>query len=324
MKKIICTILTCAVITSVFLWGNIDEAKSARATTKNTISEESMQERYLRISVTPHKDAGFITIPLEQGSYKDITYLDVEDVTIDIDGASVKLEDALQEEKIFIEELVAYARKDASLGLCRETAKSQNGLTEFTYYYEEFALHYVYDIYETPDGKQHLIADFLIYGPWCEPHFLYSYDEAGVPIDYEDWGLRFEVSELDTSGITITCFQSGGQQLGRLNVGVPMLSRKNPDTLVFEQVQPLTEEGELTPFTGIESWNPDPEGFLTMGGTTELIFDFAYLYGDLVAGDYVLSLQVVDCYHEDEVPPLTRNYYDQQWYDIEFTLKDNN
>ena len=321
MKKVIGMVSACILLISVFFLGKgLGAAESTGPVAEATIPEEPT-ERYLRISVTPHKDAGITTIPLEQGNYMDVSYLGVDNVTIDIDGTSMKLEDALLDGDISTDELIAYARQDANLGLCREAAKSKNGLTEFTYYYGEFNLHYVYDLYETPDGRQHLITDFLIYGAWCEPHFLYSYDETGEPIDYEDWGLSFEISKLDSSGITIECFQSGGQQMGELNVGVPILSRKDPNTLALEQVQPLTEEGEFVPFTGIKSWNPDPDGFLTMGGIKELTFNFARLYGELPAGDYVISLQIVDWYNEEEVPPLVRNYHDQQWYDIEFTIE---
>jgi len=54
--------------------------------------------------------------------------------------------------------------------------------------------------------------------------------------------------------------------------------------------------------------------------TKELSFDFARLYGQLPAGDYVLSLQIVDLYDEEKAHLLMRNYHDEQWYDIEFTI----
>lgn len=100
-----------------------------------------------------------------------------------------------------------------------------------------------------------------------------------------------------------------------------MLFKRDPNTLALERVQPLTGEGEIIPFTGIKQWSQDPDGFLTMGGTREMSFDFLQLFGQLTAGDYVISLQIVDCYDEEKVPPLMRNFHDEQWYDIEFTIE---
>ena len=99
-----------------------------------------------------------------------------------------------------------------------------------------------------------------------------------------------------------------------------MLFRRNPNTRELEQVQPLNEEGDFTIFTGIDNWNPNPNNFLTMGGTTELSFNFEEMYGELQSGDYEISLEVVDWYNKEAVHPLLRNYYDVQWYAIEFTI----
>lgn len=133
--------------------------ESADPVADATLPEEST-DRNLRISITSRVNAGFTTIPLEQGNYKSIQYLGVDNVTIDIDGAAMQLEDALQNGYISVDEMIAYARQNAALGLCRETAKSENGLTEFTFRYPEFYLRYIYDLYETPNNGQRLITDF--------------------------------------------------------------------------------------------------------------------------------------------------------------------
>lgn len=320
MKRVIGIVLICVLLIGVFFAGQrIGSMDSSAPETEATIPEEP-SERNLRISVTDDLDGGYTTIPLEQGNYKDITYLRVTNVTIDISGTIMKLEDALQEGYISVDELIAYARQDASLGFCREAAKTKNGLTEFTYYYGDFDLRYVYDVYETPNGRKHLITDILIHDVRSEPIFRPVDEDTGEFIDYEDWGLEFEVIKQDPSGITILCSQSGGQQIGTLNVGTPMLYRKNPNALASERVEPLTEEGEVV-FNESEQWVPNPNGFLTMGGETELSFDFVGLFGTLPAGDYELVLQIVDLYDEEDVPPLSRNFYDEQWYSIEFSIE---
>ena len=221
----------------------------------------------------------------------------------------MKLEEAIQKGYTSVDQMIADARKDADLGICNEVAKSKNGLTEFFYFYPEFNLHYVYDIYETPDGKKHLIADFLIYGTGSEPSFAYTWDENGEPIDYEDWGLCFDISEASASGVSISCSQTGGQQLGELFIRTSWLAIKNPDTGASEVVDPLGAGDD-----------PVPTSKLVMEGTTELSVDFAALYRDLPAGDYVLALEIIDSYDKEKVPSLMRKYHDSQWYYLEFTI----
>lgn len=254
MKKIIGLVLVCIALIGAF-FQHLGAAESTAPVAEATIPEES-NEWNLRLSMTSDVGAGFTTIPLEQGNYKEVSYLDVSNVTIDIDGTRMKLEEALLGGHITPDEMIACARKDASMGFCREVAKPKNGLTEFTYRYGEFTIHYVYDLYECPDGRRQLLTDFLIYDARSEPHFHPTDPETGEHIDYEDWGLSFEISEVGPSGITVSFSQSGGQQIG-----------------------------------------------------------------ELPAGDYRIDLQIVDCYNEEEVHPLMRNYRDDQWYSIEFTIE---
>lgn len=152
-----------------------------------------------------------------------------------------------------------------------------------------------------------------IYAASTEPrHSLPADEQTGYPIDYEDWGLTFEISQMSGTGLTIACTQSGSQQLGTLEVQTQWLERKSPDTLAWENVE---EAQTGTP------WAPPANGLLTMGGTSSLFFDFAAPFGSLPAGDYMLTVEIADHYDEAEVHPLTRNYRDIQWYCIEFTIE---
>lgn len=323
MKKILGLTLVCAALIGVLFPG----AKAEGA--------EEVDQRHLRISATVDAEAGFTNIPLEQGNYKELSLLNLENVTIDLDGNAMKLGDALREGRITPDQLVVWARLDACEGLCNEVAKSKNGLTEFTYRYPQFGytLRSIYDLFEAPNGRQYLIADVLIYAASTEPryhlpvgdedviiyatadepHYLLPEDEqTGYPIDYEDWGLTFEISEVDRTGIAIVCKHSGGQQLGTLEVQTQWLERKNPDTLAWENAEELLNGS---------AWAPPANGPLTMGGTTQLFFDFVEPFGSLAAGDYILTVEIVDHYDESEVHPLMRNYRDIQWYSIGFTIK---
>lgn len=294
MKNVFTRVFLCFLLTFACFLG----------TAEATVPEQAS----LRIAVTPEYGSGCTKIPLPQSKFKEVTLWDIADITIDIDGTTRKLADALQDGSVTVEQLIADARQDADQGYCHEKATSKNGLTEFTYYYGDFRLHYVYDIYETPDGKQHLIADFSI----IESHsdvvsYRYSYDENGNCIDFEDWGLTFTISQANDV-ITVVCTQSGGQQFGNLQFSEAFLEKKNPSTQQWESLE--------------DNFTPGCIGTaLTMGGTTELTFDVTENGEPLPAGDYSLAMQFTDCYDPEEMPSLMRKYHDRQWYTVEFTIQ---
>lgn len=269
---------------------------------------EKLEGRNLKISVLNYTFDGGETIALNGGNYASVTLYNLADVTIDLGGETVALRDALEKNRISGDELVALARLDAAQDVCNETAESKNGLTEFTYHYPEFSLHYVYDIYETPDGKQHLIKDLSLYGAKNTPVYAYTFDADGQPIDYEDWGLEFRISEVNSKGMRLTCSQSGGQQLGTLSLELALLSKAGTDQ--YEPIDPITPKGETAAASEIN-----------MGGITEISFDFEKTYGVLPAGDYELTLQVADRYDKNALSALTRKYHDTQWYSVAFTIK---
>ncbi len=301
MKKVFGILLVFIMMMGVLFPGAMAEAA------------EETDQRHLRIYATVNADAGFTSIPLDQGNYKELSLLNLENVTIDLDGAALTLEDALREGRVTPEQLVTWARLDAGEGLCSEVAKSKNGLTEFTYRYPEFGytLRSIYDLFEAPNGRQYLIADVTIYAASTEPRYSLPADE-GRPIDFEDWGLDFEISEVGSTGLRVTCTQSGGQQLGTLEVESYWLGRKAPDALGWENVEERQTDS---------AWTFSVNGPLTMGGTSSLFFDFAEPFGALLAGDYILTVEIVDHYDESQVHPLMRNYRDTQWYQIEFAIE---
>lgn len=269
---------------------------------------EELVERNLKISVLNYTFDGGETIALNGGNYASVTLYNLADVTIDLGGETVALRDALEKNRISGDELVALARLDAAQGVCNETAKSKNGLTEFTYHYPEFSLHYVYDVYETPDGKQHLIKDLSLYGAKNTPEYSYAFDKDGQPIDYEDWGLEFRISEVNSKGMHLTCSQSGGQQLGTLSLELALLSKAG--TGQYETIDSIIPKGETAAASEIN-----------MSGITEISLDFEKIYGVLPAGDYELTLQVADRYDKNALSALTRKYHDTQWYSVAFTIK---
>ena len=315
MKKAIGILLVCLLVLSAFFLGR-------SLGSGETAAEDGLSKRNLRLSATTDRNEPDKVIPLEQGNFPEAHYWSVKDVTVQLDGTRMPLEDALCEGLVTVDDVIASAREDAAVGRCKESSQSKNGLAVFRYHYPAFNLQSLYDIYETPDGWRHRITDFSVYGIGRDPGYSIGWDEeTGDPIDYEDWGLTFTVTQLSASGITLECAQSGGQQFGRLNVAGLVLSRKNPDTQDWERVEPLDASTSADIYKAYSEITPKPEDDLAMGGTKELTCDLEAMFGRLTAGEYEISLKIVDCYDEADVPPLSRNFYDIQWYTVkEFTV----
>ena len=315
MKKAIGILLVCLLVLSAFFLGR-------SLGSGETAAEDGLSKRNLRLSATTDRNEPDKVIPLAQGNFPEAHYWSVKDVTVQLDGTRMPLEDALREGLVTVDDVIASVREDAAVGRCKESSQSKNGLAVFRYHYPAFNLQSLYDIYETPDGWQHRITDFSVYGIGRDPGYSIGWDEeTGDPIDYEDWGLTFTVTQLSPSGVTLECAQSGGQQFGRLNVAGLMLSRKNPDTQDWERVEPLDASIGADIYKAYSEITPKPEDDLAMGGTKELTYDLEAMFGRLTAGEYEISLKIVDCYDEADVPPLSRNFYDVQWYTVkEFTV----
>lgn len=235
-----------------------------------------------------------------------VQFLNVTDVTIQCSGTTIQLEAALRDEWITVEEIFCYARLDAKNGFCKETYESKNGLSHFTYQYPECNIRLIYDVYETPDKQQHLISDIAVYphsmilGPYTD----FLDEETSEYLDREDWGLTLESVNATPNSLTLQCTQNGGQQLGQLNIYQYLLS---------------TDEANVVRTDGQHSvafCDYAPK----MGGNSELYIDWTENYGELPAGSYTITLFIRDVYEQASVHPLMRNFYDEQVYQIDFTI----
>ena len=270
----------------------------------------------LLISAEADPDSVFVTIPQEQlgGNFcNDITYHQLSNVSIDIGGTSVKLEDAIRDGLITAEEITAYARIDARNGICKETYSSNNGLSRFAYTYSDFEVEIVHDIYETPDGQQHLIQQIGFYPPNISRNFSHSYIDDTSPYGYsiarEDWGIEFEITEVTGSGLVLAYTQSGGQQIGQLSL-------QNYIILSEDGTLPKLDSADDTPIL-----ERPPVSELQMNAQGEIEFDWQATYGNLPSGEYTLHLYVYDIYDESQVHPLMRNFTDNQRYTLTFSVE---
>lgn len=249
-----------------------------------------------------HADSEYTNEKIQQTndgtSDLDFCCIGLTDVTIDLGGNVMDLGNALREGKTSLSEISFLAQSDSQSGFCTEGWKSKNGLAEFRYSYPDFDLWIVDDIYETPDGLQHLIRGITLCQPGSDVAFLHN------ELDQEDWGIEFSVAEASQTEITLNYTQSGGQVLGQLMTYGYAISRLNPmEGIALLDNAPLQEQKPIS-----------------MNGQGTLCLDIETYFGALPAGQYGMYLYLQDAYNEEDVPPLTRNYHDVQCYWIEFTV----
>lgn len=246
----------------------------------------------------------FRSIPPREPEGYEISYDLVENVTVEVQGERMSLEEAVSGGKITVDEILADVRRDAAAGICQESTQTVNGLTRFEYAYPEMELWSICDVLETPDGAQPMIRSFTVRAPGhpdiLSTHFFDMSTPYHYEIDREDWGLEFRVRSATPEGITLEISQEGGQQFGQL-----MATKYSLDASGW---QPLGI-ADLTP-----GWA------VNMGGTSQLTIDWTQTIGHLESGDYCLRLHIEDDYDSSDVHPLARNFWDWQSYYIEFQI----
>lgn len=236
---------------------------------------------------------------------KDIQYRYISNVTIEIGNEQVALEDAIRDGMITVSEISSYARIDAQNGFCTETCESRHGVSHFTYQYPDFNLRTIYDIYETPDGQQHLINDIMLLHPdKTVGAYTDFYNNDGNRLDREDWGLDFEISAIMPKGITLNCIQSEGQQIGTLVLDGFTLRQDN------HHISRLNGSAELS----------DLDITILSDSSTDITIDWTEDYGELPAGEYLIILHIRDIFDETQVHPLMEDFHDWQMYDLTFVI----
>lgn len=239
-----------------------------------------------------------------------LDYHHLSEVIVNLQGNLVKLEAAIKDGQITTDEIFAFARIDSENGYCKQTYSSTNGLTTFIYRYPTCELHVIYDVYETPDGKQHLIDSLSIYDPGGSVTTNHTYrDDEGNLIDKEDWGLTFTVANTSSTSLSIKCVQSGGQHLGELFI----------NNIVLYSAETLEQINLNSAICG----NNDG-GAISIASNDETSFtlDLVQSDGQLIGGDYFLKIFLIDVYDQSTIHPLMKNYYDAQVYTIDVKISE--
>lgn len=277
-------------------------------------------EQRLVFSVLKAEKPGFTLIPKEKlGENVNVhmSYSNLAEVYIQMDGFSIPLAEAIREGRLTVPELFAFARIDAQNGVCTEAYTSVHGLTHFTYTYPECELELAYDVYETPDGKQHLIEEICVYdisdNIQSRSHFyLDNESEWGYFMDREDWALTFDVTTVSPAQITVEYTHHQGQEIGTLYIENYMLFSSEDDDASAGTHRCLAKS------------EPDAEDFpisIQQYGSGQINIDWFNMVGSLEPGKYFLRFTVSDNYDEIDVHPLMVNYYDKQSYFIDFLIE---
>lgn len=314
MKKICFPLF---VLAAVLLFTGCARSQTVPQTTTEPVQTEE-QARYLTLSVQQDKEASQYFRPEELGGnfQHGMQYRRVKDVTITMDGETIPLETALAKGEITEEDIFYYARKDARNGICKTEAKSLRGVSNFYFHYPEYSLKIIYDVHETPDGSQYVISQLHVYALrmfgegflHMDPTTHFFDPETGAYLDREDWGLTFEVQKVSPTSISVTCTQSGGQQIGNLSIAFYCLSNASG-------AGRLNLEGTY----GDDSMEAIS---VNMEGMTTFSIDWTECYGSLPKGDYYLDLDIYDLFEPEQVPPLSADFHDWQGYSIPFTVSD--
>ena len=277
-------------------------------------ANRSSTEQQLRIHAVIDKEAGVSTIPVSAPNevYEDkISCLYLRDITVEVNGNAIPLSDAIENQDITVRDMRYFAELDAKNGFCVLDATSKNGLTRMTYSYPEFDLWTTYDLYETPDGQQHMISDLGFCAPGKKPMIMYRELPSGKPIDYENWGLDFKVTQVSPSSIQLVCTQTGGQQIGKLSIANYDLWKPTGNEGMDDYIQPTKEPSSDMVAPAIP---------IRMEGETEVSIDFSSLYEDLPSGEYLISFSIEDEFEPEDVPPLTKDFHNRQIYQVPFNI----
>ena len=310
----VCTLFVILCTLTLLVTGCAGDKDIPVSTTINatpaTTETEPVSAGHLRLSVSFDKGADYVEYTSDElgGNFSEnlIYNFNIASVTIDIDGQSMPLNEALRDGFITEEEIFCDARLDAREGFCEETYESLNGLTNFTFAYPDYNLRLLYDIYESPGGEQRLISQMVVYekGTGLAPCHLFIDEETGDLYDREDWGLSFEITEVSPTGLTLRCTQSGGQLIGQPEI----------------QSYWLCYNGKNLPLNDGFAFSPSLNATLQTNDVTEVAIDWTEPYGQVSSGEYELLLWIQDIYDESQKHPLMRNFYDTQIYAVRFEI----
>ncbi len=267
----------------------------------------------LRLTVTVDENAEFQNFAKEDlgGNFDgDFSYYQLSDVSIQVDGENLPLEDAIRNGHVSVETLIAQAMKDARLGTCVFNHNTTLGLTSFCYSYPEgYDLVICYDVFIASDGTEFLYNRFYVTklgeGKNISPGFAHKNDDGTyTSYNYEDWNLTFSVKDVTTTSLVLEyCQGEHSMQTGELSLQHFLID---------------TEDHAISPPEAIQDMQNIAK--IESKGCGQIPLDWAELYGPLSPGDYQLVVYIYDQFDKENTHPLLQNYINGQYYWIDFSI----
>ena len=266
------------------------------------------------VSALADEEIGYTNFHFEdtKSPYTSMTYVDLAEVTIDIGGKQMPLDEAIRNKKITIEELIAQAQLDAQNGVCTEVYSSERGLTTYSYLYPTHEYIVRHDTFRKADDSLVRIDSFLVVAPGKHDNVGFGWalidDDGNINrLLEEDWGLTFTCVDAAPTGIELEIRQRKGQQFGELFFDGISLNR------VEDGRYTLIGQLDKNFFSSMQE--PIPENT-----TTTYSLNLGAQYGSLEPGDYELWIGVWDKYDINQKHPFLRKYDDNQSYTVYFTI----
>lgn len=263
-------------------------------------------DRYLQLDADQNPNAQFSRYypPDADRSHSLHLYcLDMENVRIALDSQSCFLEDALEAELVTAEDLYSWAQLDTFLGICTQYTGIRQGASYCVFRYPEYDLRFTSGVKsDSAEGWEVVETLYVCANPYAP--------EVPASSAQEDWGLTFALQSADSTGVTLLCTQSGGQQLDTLIVDWYYIYL--PD---FSDSIPRQDGGQDT-----TAFQPNP--VIARDAETQIALDWSAIYGSIPPGEYVLSLKVSDVYDLDNRQDADATAFDaRQTYYIPFTIE---
>ena len=302
MKKTICMFMSVVLLLLSFFLSAC--AQEPAATTETTEAKSSC---WLDISaeVDTELDTTELAVP---GSERVIYHSGLIAPKVWVDGSYIPLEEAVANGQLTPELVMYYTRMDALEENCKQTHATINGLTYFIYEYETYDVITVYDVFRTPAKGDRVIEEIRICDRWYKksnPNLSYNSltDENGERLYFEDWGLKFEVTEVTATGVSLHISQVGKQPYGQLRItNFLILPYEWEGDWWEKEVGPYDDTQDLT---------------INRFGGTDLHISWESLHGALPSGRYRLDLTIAEVDANSDVHPFMINYQSSQLHSIE-------
>lgn len=208
----------------------------------------------------------------------------------------IELSQALEDGQITPEIILSQVERDAREEICdQEIVCGDHNLTTFVYRYPEYTVAVLNDMFENEREEQYLIRRiFFTNGNenFQHPSLVTLDDEAYIPVDYPDWGVTLEATDITSEGMNLVCRQSGKKPDGVLYLSSIFSVAQKTDT-GWEMVEPKNYQ--------IPSYNEAVQAGRTIlvGAETEYSVDWRDMVGALSPGTYNLRFYVY-LMNEDE------------------------